>query len=332
MTKQTTHQNTNQNTNQNTHQSRKKKIILILLSLLALAFITFLVLKPTQQQITEDVLQEKKLETDDYLTFIANNLLSGGPGKDDIPAIDNPKYVNANQTSLKDTDQVFGINYNGLTAAYPQDILYWHEIVNEVTNNEKISLTYCPLTGSIIGYKNKNLGVSGELYNSNLVFYDRETDSIYPQILGTAVQGKSRGEKLTTFPIEVTTWKAWKTKHPTTKVLTRNTGYSRDYDKTPYPGYEDSLRVWFPVAAKSNQFPSKKIIYGIEVNKEYAAIIKENIKDQKTIQLGGKTITITKDKVTNTLQAKDQNNQPVKAFDVFWFAWYAYHPDTRVVE
>jgi hypothetical protein len=340
--------------NKKTKKTKKtgKKIAITIVVVIVLALAVLYTIKPKQQQITKDVLLDKNMDPKEYIAFIKKNLVSGGPPKDGIPAIDNPKYLTAKEADkiINDNDQVFGIDHDGLVAAYPQDILYHHEIVNEEVpskegESEKISITYCPLTGSVIGYKGKNLGVSGALYNSNLVFYDRETDSSYPQILGLAVEGKETGTSLATFPVTVTTWKKWKTAHPDTKVLSRDTGFPRDYDRAPYPGYEDSLRVWFPVAARSNQFHNKELVHGIEyatknaegtngTHMETFALLKEKVKAEKTVTIKTKQrdLTVTYDAVTDSITVTDQEDNHVKSFDVYWFAWFAYHPDTKVIQ
>jgi hypothetical protein len=307
-------------------------ILIVLATVILIASILYFI-KPKQDQITIEILEEKKGETDMYVEFIKNNLLSGGPPKDGIPAIDEPQYISAERATIDDNMQIFGMVHNDFVVAYPKDIMYQHEIVNEVIEGEKLSITYCPLTGSIIGYKGKNLGVSGSLYNSNLVFYDRESDIEYPQILGFGLS--SEKEKLNTFPVTVTTWKQWKERYPHTKLLSRETGHVRDYDRNPYPGYEDTLRVWFPLAAENDHFHSKKIVFGIEVEKETFAVVKEKVAAEGSISINterGKTITVLHDPITDTLSAVDEQGEHVKSFDVFWFAWYAYHPDTKIVE
>lgn len=258
---------------------------------------------------------------------IAANLVSGGPQKDGIPSIDRPRYVEVSQASfLTDDDLIFGVDYGGIVAAYPKKILYWHEIVNEEGDGNKMSVTYCPLTGSVIGYLGKDLGVSGSLYNSNLVFYDRKTDSRYPQMLGVAVDGPAKGEILNSFPITVTTWKAWRTLYPHTKVLSPDSGFERDYNRNPYPGYEDLLRVWFPIAAQSDRFPTKTVVHGIEYNGKAYAIHKEHFRSMGRLSIPNTDLEATYDPLTDTINL----NKPVKHFDVYWFAWYAYHPDTEV--
>lgn len=267
--------------------------------------------------------------------FINENKVSGGVPKDGIPAIDNPKYVSAQKAEqksyVKDDEIVFGIAYKDKTLAFPQDIMYWHEIANEEVNGEKISVTYCPLTGSVIGYKGKNLGVSGVLYNSNLVLYDRETNSEIPQILGVGVTGDLRGTYLEQFPVIVTDWKHWKTQHPDTRVLSLETGHNRNYDRNPYPGYDDLLRVWFPLAAKSDKFKTKDWVFGIKNNGEFLAVPKEQFKtvQKDKIILGGDEIKLEYDSTFQTMRAYNENEE-IPAIQMYWFAWYAYYPETRV--
>jgi len=299
---------------------QKKSLIAIVILLILVIFWV----KPSQERIPKE-LSEHKIIDDDYLDFISRNLAGGGPSKDGIPSIDNPQYVSVLEADkfLDDNSIVYGVDYNGFVAAYPQKIMYWHEIVNDEINGEKISVTYCPLTGSTIGYKNKNLGVSGKLYNSNLVMYDRETDSLIPQIIGVAIDGSLKGQKLESFHVFQTKWIDWKAKHPNTKVLSLETGNDRNYDKNPYPGYDDILRLWFPVATESNQFKTKELMIGIELNNNYYSIPKNQIKEFSVEQ-----INFSIDKKLNTLVA----DKPVKYFDVYWFAWYAYHPNTKIIK
>jgi len=134
---------------------------------------------------------------------------------------------------LKDSDRILGVSYKGESRAYPIRILNWHEIVNDKIQGDAIAVTYCPLCGSGIVY-NANIngesyefGVSGLLYNSDMLLYDRETETLWSQILAKAVSGKLVGTELEIIQSSHTSWKAWKEKHPDSKVLSLKTGYSR---------------------------------------------------------------------------------------------------------
>lgn len=306
----------------------KQKIILSLIVLILIIALTIILISKPQ---VEDY---KMLETEqEQLEFIKRNLISGGPGKDEIPSIDNPQYLTAKESNLDDNEKVFGINYNGFKAAYPQNIMYWHEIVNQEIDGEKIAITYCPLTESIIGYKGMNLGVSGELYNSNLVMYDRASNARIPQILGKAIEGSIQGQELEHIHVYVTTWKKWKKLHPDTLVLSKETGFNRDYNRNPYPGYDDILRVWFPLVAESDDLETKELVLGIEHNNKFLAIQKSGFQEKYPegleTQLRGKTIKIIYNKDLNILQIE---NPEIDSFEVYWFAWYAYHPETKLIK
>jgi len=311
-------------------QKRSKFITLKFLNLILVILIIVLV---GSVYLIKSKANLEQIQGEDKYDFIAKNLVGGGPPKDGIPSIDNPIYLNANEANLSDDDIVFGISYNDFVVAYPQDILYWHEIVNEDIDGEKISLTYCPLTGSVIGYKGHELGVSGKLYNSNLVTYDRDTNSRVPQILGEGIEGDLRGVKFDTFPVYITTWKKWKTKYTNTKVLSRKTGFDRDYDKNPYPGYDNLLRVWFPLTAKNDSLRTKDWVFGIENNNDYVAIL---IKDFKLrhpkdleIEVGGEKIKVYWDEELGIIRIDKEDE--IKHFNSYWFAWYAYHPKTKLI-
>ncbi len=306
-------------------KSKNIKYLVGLVLILIIGVVIFNMVKPK--------VEEYSSENEGDLDFILRNLVSGGPPKDGIPSIDNPKYTSANEAVLNDDSKIFGVDYNGFVAAYPQDILFWHEIVNQDVGDEKISITYCPLTESVIGYQGLNLGVSGELYNSNLVMYDRETDARIPQILGTAIEGNIKGKKVNNFRIFVTTWKDWKEQHTNTLVLSRDTGFNRDYNRSPYPGYDKIYRIWFPLVAESNLLKTKDFIFGIENNGKFTAILEKGFQERYprglNITLGGENIHVSYNEKLNVLEI---DNLEIKAFETYWFAWYAYHPTTELIK
>jgi hypothetical protein len=167
-----------------------------------------------------------------------SNILSGGPPKDGIPSIDNPKFQPAEEVFwLNDDDLVLGLNYIGTVKAYPHRILNWHEIVNDFAGNERVLITYCPLCRTGIAFKpvvkgkEIEFGTSGKLYNSELVMYDRLTDSYWPQTLGMAVVGEATGQILEKIPLDTVRWADWKKVHPDTMVLRKPSGSIRDYDR-----------------------------------------------------------------------------------------------------
>jgi hypothetical protein len=223
------------------------------------------------------------------LSEFMSNVQSGGPPPDGIPPIENPVYVTVSEdTYLENTDIVFGLHYGNMTIAYPQRILVWHEIVNENLDGEKISITYCPLTGSAIAFhgiinetEDTTFGTSGKLVNSNLVMYDRATDSYWPQILSQAINTPARGLGLHRIQMFFTTWEKWKAVFPDTLVLTTDTGYFRDYNRDPYGSYDDPSSYYnsggplFPVMHENDSLPHKEVVVGVDVNGSRIALQKE---------------------------------------------------------
>ncbi|MBI4546530.1 MAG: DUF3179 domain-containing protein [Ignavibacteriae bacterium] len=196
----------------------------------------------------------------------------GGPGKDGIPALTNPNFINAGDASyLKDDDLVLGVFINGEARAYPHPILDWHEIINDDIKGTKIAVTYCPLTGTGIGYnpviggQATTFGVSGLLYNSNLIPYDRQTNSNWSQMLMKSVNGRLIGTVVQTMPLLETRWDTWKTMFPETKVVSTETGYDRSYGTYPYGSYRTSDFLIFPISNDDRRLPRKERVHGVIV-------------------------------------------------------------------
>ncbi|MEE8340531.1 MAG: DUF3179 domain-containing protein [Candidatus Neomarinimicrobiota bacterium] len=202
-------------------------------------------------------------------------------GKDCIPSIDSPRYSNVgggNLEYLDDNDLVAGIWDGANYIAYPHPILDWHEVVNETG----YSISYCPLTGSAIHFETpQEFGVSGMLYNSNLIMYDRESDSLWPQMLLKSSAGSRQNESLKLLPLLETTWGSWKKLFPNSKVLNSSTNYNRNYNRYPYGDYKDCNSsdcadyIYFPVEKSDDRLPAKERILAI-IDDDDALAIKFN--------------------------------------------------------
>jgi hypothetical protein len=220
-----------------------------------------------------------------------DEVFDGGPGKDGIPSVDNPEFVNASEASfLGDEELVVGYIENGNAKAYPHQILDWHEIINDETDNQKFSVIYCPLTGTATAWGRNTseglttFGVSGLLYNTNVIPYDRNTDSNWSQIYLKAVSGNLAGEKPETIPIMETTWATWKRMYPDTKVVSRNTGFNRNYDRFPYGDYKTNHdNILFPVSETDNRLPAKERVLTVIFNNEAKAYPLKALEDEVTI-------------------------------------------------
>jgi hypothetical protein len=201
-----------------------------------------------------------------------NEVRDGGPGKDGIPALQDPQRVSVDDPTnhyLEDEDLVLGYYYNGEVVAYPHDILDWHEIINDKVGGQAIAVTYCPLTGTGIGWGRMieeditTFGVSGLLYNSNLIPYDRKTGSNWSQIRLECVNGSLIGVEPVILPLIEMPWKTWKKLFPGSMVISASTGHSRDYGSYPYGSYKTSNSLYFPAIPADDRLHSKERVLSI---------------------------------------------------------------------
>jgi len=275
-------------------------------------------------------------------TIPASAIERGGPPKDGIPAIDQPKFVTASKASLQAGDRVLAVKRNGISRAYPVRILNWHEVVNDRFGPDAVVITYCPLCGTgmafeaRVGERPTTFGVSGLLYNSDVLLYDRATQSLWSQLMQTSVAGPMRGARLKAVPLEHTTWADWRTRHPDTQVLSTDTGFARDYDRDPYAGYEKIERLMFNVDHRDDRFPLKEWVLGLEVDgvqKAYPfSVLERATGNSGSIRdtVGKRAVRIHFDRAHRTARAFDDKDQPLPSVMAFWFAWVAFHPDTAV--
>ena len=210
-------------------------------------------LQPTVQQVQFPVLGGTGFDLS-QATIPVREIQSGGPPKDGIPALSNPKLVSAAEASyLGPSDRVVGVVSGRESRAYPLAILNYHEIINDRIGELPIAVTYCPLCDSAVVFDRRTplgereFGVSGLLYNSNVLMYDRSNaESLWSQIKGEGVSGPGARMKLTVLPMELTTWAAWQTRHPNTTVISSETGHRRNYRTSPYAGYFQQPNLMFP--------------------------------------------------------------------------------------
>lgn len=174
-------------------------------------------------------------------------IISGGPPKDGIPSIDRPKFVPADQIKdLADTEPVIGLVIGGQARAYPLRILTWHEIVNDELAGVPITVTYCPLCNSAVAFDRRidgrvlDFGTTGKLRNSDMVMYDRQTESWWQQFLGEGIVGAMTGKRLKTIPARLESFGNFRKRAPTGEVLVPNDPAMRDYGRNPYRGYDSA--------------------------------------------------------------------------------------------
>jgi hypothetical protein len=269
-----------------------------------------------------------------------SQLLPGGPPRDGIPALTDPAFVTASRASfLKDDDRVLGVAYNGAAKAYPLLIMNWHEIVNDHFSGVPVAVTYCPLCYTGMAFKaefegrRQTFGVSGLLYNSDVVLYDRQTESLWSQLMERAISGPRRGQRLEPVPVFNTTWGDWRRRHPETVVLSTSTGYKRDYRRDPYVGYAQSADLMFPVEFRSKGHHPKQPVLGVVIDGQAKAYPHSELARAGAAvedQLGGHRIRVEFDEASASAAAYAENGELLPAVTAYWFAWYAFNPKTEV--
>lgn len=322
---------------------KKITIILIVIALIVVGYI-FVRSQNSVMEIVHNAEEQMNEESggESQASIPLDEILSGGPGKDGIPSIDNPKFVDATKASeyLHPESVGLGIEIDGEARYYPYQILVWHEIVNDEIKGTPVLITYCPLciTGiafnPVIDGEEKEFGVSGLLWQSNLLMYDRtgneETESLWSQVLGEAVVGPSTGTVLEILESDPRiTFGDWAAKHPDTKVLSMKTGYNRDYEQDPYGDYYTNPTVSFGATFNDSRIDPKAFVLGVRDNGAFKAYPTEALPVGTTTDtFAGKTLTITK-KADNSVRIYEGSEmKPIEYIGGFWFSWLAVHPDT----
>ncbi len=271
-----------------------------------------------------------------------SEILSGGPPKDGIPAILEPKFVSASQARfLKEDDRILGLLINGEAKAYPIKILNWHEIVNDSVGGQKVFVTYCPLCGTGMAFdamiqgKHHTFGVSGLLYKSDVLMYDHQTESLWSQISQEAVTGPQTGTGLKLLSLIHTSFGAWKQAHANTLVLSTDTGYQRDYRRDPYVAYSKNDRLMFPVGKIDARYPTKTWVIGIEYRGITRAYPFPELSSGSNIfsdSFGSEVVQIRFDLPSRTARIQNQAGEDLPSVVAYWFAWIAFHPKTEVYQ
>lgn len=270
----------------------------------------------------------------------ADEIHHGGPPKDGIPAIDDPVFLTAGESGfLADTDRVLGLAVDGTAKAYPIRILDWHEIVNDDFDGRAVVVSYCPLCGTgmafdaNVGGEPRSFGVSGLLYNSDVLLYDRQSESLWSQLMRKSVSGPMKGEGLKQLSMAHTTWRDWRERHPDTLVLSTETGHARDYSRSPYRGYETSADIFFPVKNRNQAYHPKELVIGVNLNGAAKAYpFAELSKNTAGIadEVGGTDLRVEFDAANRTGRVLDGDGEEIPSTIAFWFAWYAFYPQTEV--
>jgi hypothetical protein len=272
-------------------------------------------------------------------TVELSDLKQGCSARDCIPAIDVPKFVAATDAQhITDDAVVIAISYGGEHRAYPARILDRHEIVNDTIAGEPIAITWCPLCGSAVGLRREvagrvtEFGVSGVLYNSDLVLYDRTTETLWDQIEARGIVGPLTGEQLELVPVTMTRWSRWRDAHPDTLVLSADTGFDKDYTADRYARYRGSSNLMFPVSAEDDRIHPKAVVYGFQIGESPIAFTESLLDEHGTYRYAWDEKELSVSKAGDgavELEIEGESFAPVR---LYWFAWYTFHPDTELVK
>ena len=285
-----------------------------------------------------------------------DEFMSGGPGKDGIPAIDDPSFVAVEGADfLEDREPVIELVVNGDARAYPIQILIWHEIVNDVVGGVPVSVTFCPLCNTAIAFDRRveeqtlEFGTTGNLRNSDLVMYDRETESWWQQFGGEALVGDLTGAKLEQLPSRIVAWADFRREHAGGRVLSPETGFSRPYGENPYVGYDsvDSSPIFPTKNADDERLPPKERVVFIERGDEAVVVPFSSLREKKVVRVeagNARLIVRWRPGMASSLDeaeipaGRDTGAAEVREggrlvpFDQpFWFAVAAFRPDARIV-
>ena len=328
-------------------------------------------------------------------------LRSGGPPPDGIPSIDAPEFHTASTVDYHGGDDpVIALEIDGDARASPLEILIWHELVNDTVGGVPVSVAYCPLCNSVTVYEREidgrvlDFGVSGLLYNSSLVMYDRQTETLWSHFTGEPLYGALGEAQLVSLPATIVGFGTWQQAHPDGLVLNRNTGASRNYGTNPYPGYDDVDATPFLFEGDvDGRYTAMTRVVGVDsddggvavafalLELRGAGVVSTMLGDREIVAfwlpgansaldtasvrdgvdvgttgvfdtaLGGRRLTFSAaigDDGESTIvdaetgstwnifgeavsgELSGQRLEQLVHVDTFWFAWIAFHPDSRV--
>lgn len=338
---------------------RDKALPLIVMTVIVmLGVIAFSAFTGTKDQLPEEATQEplpafgfterEVQETNGVLhTVPLDEIVGGGPPQDGIPSIDAPQFVTPQEADewLEDSERGVVIEFGNTRRFYPYQILVWHEIVNDVIDGERVLITYCPLCllgivfDPVVDGERVEFGTSGKLWNSNLVMYDRKTNSYWSQALGEAIKGERAGEQLEVLPSDQLSYGAWKlTLEPGEgEVLSRETGAARFYGDDPYGDYYTSNEtILSPVANTDDRLEPKEFVYGVVIDGQAKAYPPEVVKREGEVvdKFAGRTLVLRYEEEIDAVRvferSRDGQEERSTPLGQFWFSWVAIHPETEL--
>lgn len=278
-----------------------------------------------------------------------SEILSGGPPRDGIPSIDEPTFVPWEQiTTLEPEELVISVVRGEDVRAYPLRVMMWHEIVNDVVGGTPVAVTYCPLCNAALVFdrrlsgKTLSFGTTGKLMHSDLVMYDRQTESWWQQFLGEAIVGTLAGQKLERLPARLESWDRFRATHPDGAVLVPNDPSMRDYGRNPYAGYDNASRPFLYRGDLPDDIAPMAYVVAIDDRAWSLELLrrKGRIEDGNTVltwQPGAssaldKPVTFGGKDLGNVVAYRVMSGQMIEIpYDlVFAFVFHAFHPDGTI--
>ncbi|MBX2866949.1 DUF3179 domain-containing protein [Candidatus Kaiserbacteria bacterium] len=276
------------------------------------------------------------LRTDTRIRNVAlDQIFSGGPGKDGIPALSDPIFTTVSEADVDGETLGVLVIIEEVKRFYPYTILVWHEIVNDHIGDTHFAVTFCPLCGSAIVFDRNvdgdilSFGVSGLLFESNLLMYDSATESLWSQAGNEAVVGTYTGTRLSVLPMRLLTFSSLQFEYPDAQILSQDTGYVRRYGIDPYTGYGLSEDLYFPVSVSDKRFPAKEIFYVFPYKEKSIAFPEKSLIDTANFSIGDTTVTATRH--TDGIAITTEDNTVLPGYYEMWFSWATHHQEDGVV-
>ena len=265
-------------------------------------------------------------------------ILAGGPSRDGIESVDEPEFVAVEEARwVAVRNPVLGVAVGEEAHVYPVHLLEPHQIVNDEVGGVTVVVTYDPLAAVPRAYRREvdgrtlTFGVSGLVYNSNFLLYDRETESLWLQFTGEAIAGPAAGKKLARVPIRQELLGTWLSRHPLSRVMSRPRPQRIDYRYSRYTRYMTQDKVIFPVKARDDRFHAKELVLGVVVGgrpRAYLGSLVTKAGGQVEGEFGGKKIEFSYSTDDGIFSYEVADG--VEFTEAYWFAWKAFHPDTEV--
>jgi len=262
------------------------------------------------------------------------SIITGGPGRDAIPAVDDPKFVPvAEARHVRGDTPVIGVVIGGEAKAYPVHVMEYHQLVNDVIGGVPIVVTYDPLIDSAIAYratlegKPQQFGVSGLIYSSNFLLYDRASESLWSQFLGKAIAGQRTGQQLEPVRTRIERMARWVQREPATGVLALPDKHRIDYRRSLYTAYWVSKEIAFPVEPLDDRLHPKELVLGAVVGgrtRAYLASVVTRAGGRIVDDFEGHSVRVVFDEGSGTFEYEAPKE--VRLLNAYWFAWRAFHP------